>query len=95
MAEIEIVIRISEDSYKATCSGSMLPPDVKNVVNAIKNGAPLPKGHGYFIVPENENNGDVIEEITGRKPFNDSSGSPHKKKKKKWWNAPYKTKSKE
>lgn len=46
MADIEIVIKISEDSYKATCSGSMLPPDVKNVIDAIKNGTPLPKGHG-------------------------------------------------
>lgn len=43
---MKIVIDIPEDSYKATCSGSMLPPDVKNVINAIKNGTPLPKGHG-------------------------------------------------
>lgn len=49
MTDIELVIKISEDSYKATCSGSMLPPDVKNVVNAIKNGTPLPKGHGDLI----------------------------------------------
>lgn len=49
MANIEIVIKIPEDSYKATCSSSMLPPDVKNVVNAIKNGTPLPKGHGRLI----------------------------------------------
>ena len=46
MADIEIVIKISEDSYEATCSGSLLPPDVKNVIDAIKNGTPLPKGHG-------------------------------------------------
>ena len=43
---IELVIKIPEDSYKATCSGSMLPPDVKNVINAIRNGTLLPKGHG-------------------------------------------------
>lgn len=49
MAEIELVIKISEDSYKATCSGSMLPPDVRNVVNAIKDGTLLPKGHGDLI----------------------------------------------
>ena len=46
MADIEFVIKISEDSYKATCNGYMLPQDVKNVVQGIKNGAPLPKGHG-------------------------------------------------
>lgn len=38
---MEILIKISEDSYKATCNGCMLPPDVENVVNAIKNGKPL------------------------------------------------------
>lgn len=47
--DIELVIKISEDSYKATCIGSMLPSDVENVVNAIKNGTPLPKGHGDLI----------------------------------------------
>lgn len=43
---MQIVIDIPEDTYIATCNESMLPPDVKNVVNAIKNGTPLPKGHG-------------------------------------------------
>lgn len=46
MKEIEVVIRISEDSYKATCNGNMLPPDVENVVQGIKNGTLLPRGHG-------------------------------------------------
>lgn len=46
MADIELVIKIPEVSYKATCGGSMLPSDVKNVVNAIKNGKQLPKVHG-------------------------------------------------
>lgn len=49
MASIELVIKISEDSYKATCNESMSPPDVENVVNAIKDGTPLPKGHGRLI----------------------------------------------
>ena len=38
---MEILIKISENSYKATCNGCMLPPDVENVVNAIKNGKTL------------------------------------------------------
>ena len=46
MADIELVIKLSEDSYKATCNGYMLPPDVENVVQGIKNATPLPKGHG-------------------------------------------------
>lgn len=46
---MEIVIKIPEDSYKATCVGCMLPSDVENVVQAIKNGTPLPKGHGRLI----------------------------------------------
>lgn len=43
MADIKLVIKISEDSYKATCNGWMLPPDVENVVQGIKNGQPLPE----------------------------------------------------
>lgn len=35
---MQIMINISEDTYKATCNECMLPPDVENVVNAIKNG---------------------------------------------------------
>ena len=40
---MQIVIDIPEDTYAATCSGSMLPPDVENVVQGIKNGTPLPE----------------------------------------------------
>lgn len=43
---MEIVIKIPENSYKATYNGCMLPPDVENVVEAIKNGTPLPEKHG-------------------------------------------------
>ena len=46
---MQLIIDISEDSYKATCNGCMLPPDVKNIVQGIKNGTPLPKGHGKII----------------------------------------------
>lgn len=45
---MEIVIKIPKDSYEATCNGCMLPPDVENVVNAIKNGKPLPEHHGLI-----------------------------------------------
>lgn len=46
---MELVIKIPEESYKATCNGCMLPPHVENVVQAIRNGIPLPKGHGGLI----------------------------------------------
>lgn len=46
MSDIELVIKIPKETYKATCNGCMLPPDVENVVNAIRNGKPLPKHHG-------------------------------------------------
>jgi hypothetical protein len=48
MSDIELVIKIPKDSYEATCNGCMLPPDVENVVNAIKNGTPLPEHHGLI-----------------------------------------------
>lgn len=45
---MKLVIDIPEETYTATCQGHMLPPDVTNVIEAIKAGAPLPK-HGYLI----------------------------------------------
>lgn len=45
---MKLVIDISEETYTATCQGHMLPPDVTNVIEAIKAGAPLPE-HGYLI----------------------------------------------
>ena len=42
---MKLIIDIPEETYKATCDGCMLPPDVENVVQGIKRGTPLPKGH--------------------------------------------------
>lgn len=39
---MKLIIDIPEDTYIATRNGNMLPPDVKNVVEAIKDGTPLP-----------------------------------------------------
>ena len=47
---MQIVIDIPEETYKATCNGCMLPPDVENVVRGIKNGTPLPKVHGRLMI---------------------------------------------
>ena len=45
---MKLVIDIPKETYTATCQGHMLPPDVTNVIEAIKAGAPLPE-HGYLI----------------------------------------------
>ena len=49
MADVEVVIKIPEVSYIATCNRCMLPIDVENVVRGIKNSIVLPKGHGDLI----------------------------------------------
>ena len=67
MADIELVIKISEDSYNATCNGCMLPPDVENVVQGIKNGTPLPKGHGAIVDLKQVIKIEIEEPHTGKK----------------------------
>ena len=49
---MQLVIEIPEESYKATCNGCMLPPDVEDVVQGIKNGTPLPQGYGDLITKD-------------------------------------------
>lgn len=49
MADIELVIKLPEETYKATCNICMLPPDVENVVQGIKDGIPLSKGYEKMI----------------------------------------------
>ena len=46
---MKLIIDIPEDSYKATCDGCMLPPDVESVVQGIKNCTPLPKEHRGIV----------------------------------------------
>jgi hypothetical protein len=67
--KMQIVIKLSEDSYKALCRGSMLPPDVENVVQGIKNGTPLPKGHSRLIAEPTEE--DIAKTIGGQSDFAD------------------------
>ena len=49
---MNLIIDIPEETYQATCNGSMLPPDVKNVVAAIKDGIQLPDEDGILIETE-------------------------------------------
>lgn len=47
MADIELVIKISEEQKKMVDAIMELPPQVENdLVSAIRHGTPLPKGHG-------------------------------------------------
>lgn len=46
MADIELIIKIPEETYRAVCDECMLP---MNIIGAFRNGTPLPKGHGKII----------------------------------------------
>ena len=53
---MQIVIEIDEDTYHATKEGLMFITGMRsgktllsNIVNAIANGTPLPKGHGRLV----------------------------------------------
>jgi len=49
---MKLLIELPEDVYISVCNESMLPPDVTNVLNAIKGGQPFFK---------NATNGDMIK----------------------------------
>ena len=48
MADIELVIKIPEKTYTFLCNGGNIGASLL-IENAIKNGVPLPKGHGRLI----------------------------------------------
>ena len=50
MADIELVIKIPEETYRDIIeNGFIYDEDNEVVTYAIKNGTPLPKGHGRLI----------------------------------------------
>ena len=50
MADIGLVIKMSEDTYKDIIkNGFIYDEDNEVVTHAIKNGTPLPKGHGRLF----------------------------------------------
>ena len=49
MADIELVIKIPEELYDAFKVHSLFSSDIPAIERAIKNGTPLPKGHGKII----------------------------------------------
>ena len=50
MADIELVIKISEDTYKDIIENGFIYDEDNEVISReIKNGIPVPKGHGKII----------------------------------------------
>lgn len=43
---MQVVIEISDDTYEYILNGSETSIDESNVVTAVRNGTPLPNGHG-------------------------------------------------
>ena len=68
---MQILIEISEDSYKATCNGHMLPPDVENVVQGIKNGTPLTPDILADLLMEERIRGELKQDISYSKDIID------------------------
>ena len=49
MADIELVIKISEEVKNRLCFGITYPKDIQVVCEALNDGITLPKGHGNLI----------------------------------------------
>ena len=68
-----------------------------DMINALKNGTPLPKGHGVLTIPENPTNGDMVKALFGVDVVDDFNytlgvklnNSNYIQINKDWWNAPY------
>ena len=64
MSDIELVIKVPEDTYKDIIkNGFIYDEDNEVVTHAIKNGTPLPKGHGAL------KDADKVENITWQEPY--------------------------
>lgn len=53
MADIELLIKIPEEDYKKISNSNPSYADDFNLYYAIKNGTPLPKGHGEYKTEKN------------------------------------------
>lgn len=70
MADIELVIKISQEDYdwiKRTSNGNTCYPCTLRLYDAVKNGTPLPKGHGAIIDLEKVIRVEIEESHTGKK----------------------------
>ena len=51
MADVKLVIKIPEEIYDE-CNGDVYFPDTGAIVwDAVSKGTPLPKGHGFMLMP--------------------------------------------
>lgn len=93
---MKVLINITEDTYNSVCNESMLPPNVRNVTDGIKNGQPL---------STDLTNGDMIKAIFPNATFMIDEEKDEQGTKNlyvytddfegfavdlDWWNTPYK-----
>lgn len=64
MADIELVIKIPEEDYIKISNSNPSYADDFNLYYAIKNGTPLPKGHGRLIDADELIEGKVANDWT-------------------------------
>lgn len=74
MADIELIVKIPEESYNILKNGYFICPGVRSgktilqqFCRAIYNGTPLPKGHRKLIVEPTDD--DIAETIGGQNDF--------------------------
>ena len=66
MADIELVIKISKDTYKDIIkNGFIYDEDNEVITHAIKNGTPLPKGHRFIDADEILNHAFIRDDEEG------------------------------
>lgn len=70
MADIELLIKIPEKIYKSILDINALGCGVSDIKNIIRNGTPLPKGHGRLIDADALNfNADYNEPLISKRDF--------------------------
>lgn len=86
---VKLLIEIPVDTYTSVCNESMLPPDVSNVVKAIKHAQPLynnaTNGNAFMtLFPDTE----VTEKNNGYEVYV-GVGTAIQFFNHQWWNAKY------
>ena len=67
MADIQLVIKIPESMYEGIMLDRVLDTTVIRILDEIKNGTPLPKGHGRLIDASN-----LLNKLYAYASFNDA-----------------------
>ena len=71
MADIELVIKIEEETYNRIMNGWMPLHKAVNLMENVQKGTPLPKGHGRLIDADklNEQFGEVMDTVMREPKF--------------------------